>query len=228
MPVNITGVAGTLKAMREFDPNLYKQMNKQIKGAMIPIRDKARGFAPANDKMLSNWTKAGSSEDTIKYRAFPKYDQGETQKNIVYKAGANKRNRNGFSVVHFVANNSAGGAIYETAGRVSGLDGRRTEHIVASRHRFNKKYKTVSGTRRDNNSLNPNAGAQLMAPMGPLVGDRGGVDPRFGNNNYRGRLIFRAWHEDQGRASHAVNLAIDIAVKTFNATNTQAKYTLGA
>ena len=229
MPVNITGVQGTLKNMKEFDNTLYKQMNKQIKSAMMPIRDKARGYAPANAEMLSNWTKAlAFGPQTTKYRPFPKYDQAETQKGIVYKPGANTRNRNGFSVVHFVANNSAGGAIYETAGRVSGLDGRRTEHIVASRHRFNKKYTVVGGTRRDNNSLNPNAGRQLMAPMGPIVGSKGGVDPRYGNTNQQGRLIFRAWAEDQGRATHAVNLAIDIAVKTFNATNTQSGYTLGA
>ena len=228
MPVNITGVQGTLKAMRKFDPDLYKQMNKQIKGAMIPIRDKARGYAPSNSQMLSNWTKAGSSDATIKYRAFPKYDQKETQDGIVYRAGANKANRNGFQVTNYIANNSAGGAIYETAGRISGLDGRKTEHIVASRHRYNKRYTTSSGTRVDNNSLNPNAGRQLMAPMGPIVGDRGRGDPRFGNTNQQGRMIFRAWSEDQGRVTHSVNLAIRVAVNTFNATNTQSGYTLGA
>ena len=229
MPVNITGVSKTLTAMKDFDSDLYKQMNKQIKGAMLPIRDKARGYAPANAEMLSNWVKPlAFGPQSTKYRPFPKYDQSETQKGIVYKPGANKRNRAGFSVVHFVANNSAGGAIYETAGRISGLDGRKTEHVVASRHRFNKRYSMSSGTRQDNNSLNPNAGRQLMAPMGPLVGNKGNSDPRFGNTNARGRLIFRAWDEDQGRASHAVNLAIDTAVKIFNATNTQSGYTLGA
>jgi hypothetical protein len=30
MPVNVTGVQETLKAMRKFDPDLAKQMNKQI------------------------------------------------------------------------------------------------------------------------------------------------------------------------------------------------------
>jgi hypothetical protein len=229
MPVNITGVQGTLKAMRKFDPDLANQMNKQIKRAMIPIRDKARGYAPTNDTMLSNWVKPlAFGPQQTKYRPFPKYDQNETQKGIVYKGGANIRNRNGFQAVYYIANNSAGGAIYETAGRVSGLDGRKTEHIVASRHRINKKYKTVSGTRRDNNSLNPNAGRQLMAPMGPIVGDKGRVDPRFGNNNHQGRLIFRAWYEDQGRVTHAVTLAINTAVATFNATNYQPGFALAA
>jgi hypothetical protein len=226
MPVNITGVQGTLKAMRKFDPDLAKQMNKQIKSVMIPIRDKARGYAPANSTMLSNWTKAGGSDATISYRAFPKYDQSETQKGIIYKQSASKPNRNGFQAVYFIANNSAGGAIYETAGRKSGLNGRRTEHIVASRHRYNKKYSTSSGTKQDNNSLNPNAGKQLMAPMGPLVGNYD--QSRSSRTAATGRLIYRAWGEDQGRVTHAVQLAINIAVTKFNAADYRSGYGLAA
>lgn len=223
MPVNITGVQGTLKAMRKFDPDLAKQMNKQIKNAMIPIRDKARGFAPANSEMLSNWTKTGASDSTINYRAFPKYDQGETQKGIVYKQSASKPNRNGFKAVYFIANNSAGGAIYETAGRKSGLGGRPTTH--QARLKGGGKF-TQSGTKRDNNSLNPNAGRQLMEVMGPLVGNYD--QSRSSRTANTGRLIFRAWAEDQGRVTHAVNLAINVAVATFNATNTANTYGLAA
>jgi hypothetical protein len=223
MPVNITGVQGTLKAMRQFDPDLASQMNKQIKGAMIPIRDKARGYAPANSEMLSNWTKAGGSDATIKYRAFPKYDQSETQKGIIYKQSANKRNRNGFQAVYFIANNSAGGAIYETAGRKSGLGGRPTTH--QARLKGGGSF-TQSGTRRDNNSLNPNAGKQLMAPMGPLVGNYD--QSRSSRTANTGRLIFRAWSEDQGRVTHAVQLAINVAVARFNATDYRSGYGLAA
>ena len=92
MPVNITGVQGTLKAMRQFDPDLAQQMNKQIRNAMIPIRDKARGYAPDNSKMLTNWTNADAfGPQSRKYRAFPKYDQSETQKGIVYRPSANNK-----------------------------------------------------------------------------------------------------------------------------------------
>ena len=78
------------------------------------------------------------------------------------------------------------------------------------------------------NSLNPNAGRQFLEPLGPLYGSRGNIDPRFGNTDQRGRLIYRAWAEDQGRAAHAVNLAINIAVAQFNATNTASAYGLAA
>jgi hypothetical protein len=234
VPVNITGVQGTLKAMRKFDPDLAKQMNTQIRGAMMPIRDKARAFAPNNSEMLSGWVTPGSSDATIKYRAFPKYDQSETQKGIVYRQGANNKGEiagakftRRWQVAYFVANNSPGGAIFETSGRVH-PNGRSQSHIVASRHKVNKRYKEVSGTRRDMNSLNPNAGRQFLAPLGQLYGSRGTIDPRFGNTDQRGRLIYRAWAEDQGRAAHAVNLAINIAVAQFNATNTASAYGMAA
>ena len=237
MPIDITGIDGTLRAMKKFDEDLYKQMNKQIKAVMIPIRDKARSYAPGNSQMLSGWTKAGSSSETINYRAFPKYDQSETKKGIVYRPGKNSKGFGGgqaftrrWQVAYFVANNSAGGAIYETAGRRSGLGGRDPSHVVASRHKLakDKKYKTSSGTRVDNNSLNPNAGLQLMAPMGPLVGARSAELFKGASARNVGRLIFRAWAEDQGRAAHGVNLAINIAVGMFNATNTADKYSLAA
>jgi len=206
MPVNITGVQGTLKALRKVDPDLAKQMNKQIKGAMLPIRDKARGYAPANSAMLSNWTKADAfGPQSRKYRAFPKYDQSEVQAGIVYRQGANNSGEiagakftRRFQLAYFVANNSAGGSIYETSGRKSGPGGNRNVK-----------------------SLNPNAGQQFMERLNPypLVGP---------SQPMQGRLIYRAWAEDQGRAAHAVNLAINTTVAIFNATNTTNTFGLAA
>ena len=60
MPLNITGVEPTLKAMRKFDKDLTKQMNIEIKAAMITIRDKARGDVPQGfPTYLSGWEKRG-------------------------------------------------------------------------------------------------------------------------------------------------------------------------
>lgn len=193
MPVNITGVQSTLKDMRKFDPDLAKEMNKQIKGAMLPIRDKARSFAPGNGSMLSGWKGGSASAATAKYRAFPNYDQSEVQRGIVYRQGSNNKGEvagakfsRRWRVAYFVANNSPGGAIYETSGRKSGPGG-------------NKNTK----------SLNPNAGQQFM--------DRLNSNPLIGNSTpEKGRLVYRAWAEDQGRAAQAVNLAINVAVARFS------------
>ena len=56
MSVTLDGVKETLRAMRKIDPELLKEMNKEIKGIMIPIRDKAREYAPtAAPGGLYNW-----------------------------------------------------------------------------------------------------------------------------------------------------------------------------
>jgi hypothetical protein len=202
--------------MKKFDNDLYKEMNKQIKAVMIPIRDKARGYAPGNGEMLSGWTKAGASSETITYRAFPKYDQSETKKGIVYRPGKNSKGFSGgqsftrkWQVSYFVANNSAGGSIFETSGRKNpgGLPSQ------ASRAGKFSNYKDTSN--RVNKSLNVNAGKQFIASMGQLFGF---------SQPLSGRLIYRAWAEDQGRATHAINLAINTAVSIFNSTTTTDKY----
>jgi hypothetical protein len=211
MPVNVTGVQATLKDMRKFDPDLAKQMNKQIKTAMMPILEKSKAYAPANSEMLSGWTKADAfGPQSRKYRAFPKYDQSEVVKGIIYRQGANNfgevagaKFRRRFQVTHYIANTSAGGAIYETSGRLA----------VAA---------------RPSRSLNSNARAQFLEPLGPIYGTQGTRDPRFGNTDHRGRLIYRAWDEDNGRAARAVNLAIDTAVNQFNARKAVNRYQAAA
>jgi hypothetical protein len=207
MPVNVTGVQATLKAMRKFDPDLAKQMNMQIKTAMMPILNKAQGYAPANSEMLSGWTKADAfGPQSRKYRAFPKYDQAEVVRGIIYRQGANNSGeiagakfKRRFQVTHYIANTSASGAIYETSGR-------------------------LRASRKESRSLNPNARAQFLEPLGPLYGTRGTSDPRFGSTDQRGRLIYRAWDEDNGRAAQAVNLALNVAVGQFNARNAVGRY----
>ena len=211
MPVNVTGVQATLKDMRKFDSDLAKQMNKQIKTAMMPIIEKAQGYAPANSQMLSGWTKADAfGPQSRKYRAFPKYDQSEVVKGIIYRQGANNSGevacakfRRRFQVTHYIANTSAGGAIYETSGR-------------------------LAEAARPSRSLNPNARAQFLEPLGPIYGTQGTRDPRFGNTDHRGRLIYRAWDQDNGRAARAVNLAIDTAVNQFNARKAVGRYKAAA
>jgi hypothetical protein len=138
MPVVVNGVKQLQKAMREVEPNLNKQMSKDIKTAMLIVRDAARGYLPQQNEVLSGWGKGTASADTIKYRAFPAYDYSLAKSLIKYNAGTNKRNRSGYRAAFYVANISAPGAIFETAGR-----------------------KNRRGS-SDSESLNPNAGIQFI------------------------------------------------------------------
>jgi hypothetical protein len=196
MSVKLDGVKETLRAIRKIDPELLKEMNKQIKGIMIPIRDKARGYAPtAAPGGLYNWdegaytkkiTARNSAFRTFnnegRLRRFPLYQAETVRKGIYYSAAPSKRNKNGWSSQYIIANASASGAIYETAGR-----------------------KNPGGSSKSK-SNNPAAGANFINRMGPL----------YGEGASRGRMIFRAWSEDQGRAQAAVVQAIQNTIAAFN------------
>ncbi len=138
MPVVVNGVKQLQKAMKQVEPELNKQMSKDIKTAMLIVRDKARGYLPQQNEVLSGWGKGTSSSETINYRAFPAYDYALAKPLIKYNAGTNRRNNSGFAAAFYVANISAPGAIFETAGRKS------------RRGAANSK------------SLNPNAGIQFI------------------------------------------------------------------
>jgi hypothetical protein len=138
MPVVVNGVKQLQKAMREVEPELNKQMAKDIKTAMLIVRDKARGYLPQQSEVLSGWGKPTSSSGIINYRPFPAYDYSLAKNLIKYNAGTNKRNRSGFAAAFYVANISAPGAIFETAGR-----------------------KNRRGA-PDSQSINPNAGIQFI------------------------------------------------------------------
>ena len=197
MPVSLDGVKDTVKALRKYDPELLKEMNKEIRGVMVPLRDKARSYAPQPvPGGLYNWnegtqgkkiTARNSAFRTFntegRLRRFPFYDHSSAAKGIYYSQAPSKRNRNGWQALYFVANASASGSIYETAGR-----------------------KNPGGDSRSK-SNNPGAGGNFISRMGPLYGS---------GREQRGRMIYRAWHEDQGKAQTAVVQAIFNTIAKFN------------
>jgi len=197
MPVELKGVLATVKAMRKFDPDLLKEMNKEIRGVMIPLRNKARGYAPSpQPDNLYGWTEGSvgkkitarnssfrGAPSTGQKRLFPLYDHRTVVAGIKYSQSPTRRNRSGFKSLYFISNQSAAGSIYETAGRKN------------------------PGGDPQSQSNNPYAGAHFISRMGPLYGDK---------QKERGRLIFRAAEEDRGKAQDAVILAINKAIEKFN------------
>jgi hypothetical protein len=184
--------------MRKFDGVLYKEMNKEIKAAMITIRDKARGDVPIPyPSYLYGWEKGNKPSAAPVFntggrvRAFPLYDASEIKRGIVYRQGKSRVNRAGFAARFYVANNSAAGAIYETAGR-----------------KFPSGQPWVGpkgGGDNVSRSNNPDAGKLFIGAMGSLYGK--GFD--------RGRLIFKAWAKNRGVAEGAAMKAIDKTTMQF-------------
>jgi hypothetical protein len=197
MPVNVTGVKQLQKAMNKISPDLNTRMKADIREAMIPIRNNARNYLPTNADVLSGWTKSLAdltefgSQGYRKYRAFPNYDQSVAKAGIVYSAGLNKANRQGFRAAFYIANKTAGGAIYETAGR-----------------------KNPSGS-DPTLSLNPDASIQFISSLG-------GTSNMRGQDKQKGRALYRAWAEDQGKVIARVVKTIDAVAIRFN-KDTQIK-----
>lgn len=197
MPVELKGVLTTVKAMRKFDPDLLKEMNKEIRDVMVPLRNKARGYAPSpQPDNLYAWAEGSVGKKITKrnsafrqfnvegqVRLFPLYDHKTVVSGIKYSQAPSRRNRNGFRALYYIYNASAAGAIYETAGRKN------------------------PGGDPASKSNNPGAGAHFINRMGPLYGDK---------QKERGRMIFRAAYEDRGKAQDAVILAINKAIEQFN------------
>ena len=149
MPVVVNGVKQLQKAMKDVDKDLNREMSKNVKRAMLIVRDRARGYLPQQSEVLSGWAKGTASIDTIKdpKKLFPPYDYALAIGGVAYSAGQNKRNNSGYRAAFYVYNNSRSGAIFETAGRL------------------NKP--------RGNKSLNPNAPAEFNSAAEMLTSMKG-------------------------------------------------------
>jgi len=188
MPVVVNGVREFLKAIDELDEDMYKNVKNTLKTPMIKVAQKSKDELPSNQNVLSGWLKQAEPMEGQR-RPFPAYDQATARQGIKYKLGPNKKNRSGYSVYNYVSNESASGAIYETAGRkTTGAQGA---------------------------SLNPNAGVQFIQAL-PNVVDAtlAGSVGRRGRKN-KGRVIYKVWAKEQGPIYADLKKALDDAIFAY-------------
>lgn len=216
MPTEVKGAKNLRKAIKKFQPDLAKMTTKEMAAALKPITNKARGYMPSNSQMLSGWTSATSSSNTTNYRHFPKYDQTEAKRGVKYSTTPSKPNKRGFVSLARIINGSAGGAIYETSGRKNpnGQPSQASTRGVFSNY--------IDTSNKVNKSLNPNAGKQFIAranSIGQLVNARPRQQGQSGRvtRKMTGRVIFRAFAEDQGRVTAAIVKAIGNSAIEFKA-----------
>ena len=201
MATQLKGASELRTALRKFEPDLAKELQDEVADLLKPIVKKARGFIPS-DFTPSHWrgdTKTGK---------WPIYNATLMRRGIGYKTTSSKPNRRGFSYAASIANKTASGAIFETAGRKNpgGMQ------------------KAPKGTPRTNknfsHSNNPLAGSQFISALdnaSPLKqGNTRSGSGRRGRYMV-GRLIYRAWAEDGGKTNAAVIKAIEGAANKFRA-----------
>ena len=182
LTIELSGNAEFRKALRTFAPDLEKALKSEIKSALTPVVRQARGFVPSTAP-LSNWNGRSFSEGT-----FPPFNAATIKSKIGYTSTVSKPNKNGFTSMATVFNNSRAGAIYESAGRTNPQGQPWVGPKGPAGHRYS-------------HSRNPKAGEQFINSMPPLTGSLKG----------RGRLIFRAWAENRGVAEGVVRKAISRA-----------------
>ena len=146
---------------------------------------------------LYNW----QDKESIEVRGkFPKYNSGIIRAGLTYTLGTSKTNSRGFQALYSMMNKSPVGAIVETAGRV---------HPFGRQQKANRKYGQSS--KNIGQSNNPNAGRQFVLAMN-------GVGPLKQYDKFergRGRLLYAAYAENQGKALDAVMKAINKAGTEF-------------
>jgi hypothetical protein len=201
MPIEVKGVIALRKALNAYAPDLAKELTSEITKSLKVIQKDARGFIPSMaPNNLYNWNdNAKGKQITAKtsmfrtfntegrLRMFPLYNATEIKRGIVYRTGYGKPNSKGFRSLFRVRNQSAAGAIYETAGRTHPNGDPRSK------------------------SNNPQAGARFVQ-QGALYGKK----TTGSSGDMRGRAIFRAWEQDQGKQLAHIMQAIENTRVKFN------------
>ena len=149
--VEIRGNNDLRKALRNFAPDLEKELKKELRLALMPVVVKARGFVQS-DSPMSGWASRSFSE-----ARFPFYESSTISKGITLSTGVSKPSRNGFTSMATISNSSTAGAIYETAGRKNPAG---QPWVGPKAGGASKKY---------SRSNNPRAGQQFISNLPPLV-----------------------------------------------------------
>ena len=229
MPTELKGAVQLRLALKNYAPDLSKQTQTEMAAALKTVTSVAKGYVPNDGQVLSGWTKTLSGAENFVYRPFPKFNSMQAKAGITYSTTPSKPNKNGFVALARIINKSAAGAIYETAGRKNPdgqPNGQREGRVYRTTGDYYKQgaYQinyylppAVKG-KGYNNSLNPKAGKQFIDNLnstGQLVNARPKGLVGAPGRKLTGRLIFRAWAEDNGRATAAVMKALEKSAANF-------------
>ena len=129
MPVEVRGLKEAKKALKSFNPDIEKNLNKEVRAFAAPVVRKAQGFVENSAGGLTNWTVAGSAKkfkesQPEKRKGFPKFNASTVRRGIRLSTKPTRRNNQGFVSIYRIVNSNAAGAIYETAGRKNANKGK--------------------------------------------------------------------------------------------------------
>lgn len=199
MPVEVKGVIALRKALNAYAPDLAKELTDEITKSLKVIQKDARGFIPSMaPNNLYNWNdQAKGRQITAKTSMFRTFNtEGRLRMFPLYNAAEIK-----------------GGIVYRTGYGKPNSRGFRSLFRVRNKSAAGAIYETAGRTHPNGDprskSNNPNAGARFVQ-QGPLYGRK------KAGSDMRGRAIFRAWEQDEGKQVVHIMQAIENTRVKFN------------
>lgn len=114
MRVTVVGLRDMKKALAQVAPDLKKEMEKNIRLAIQPVRERAQSLVP--NRPLSGWRSGGSGEWASRLG----WDASKVRSGIAIRQGGGRVRTAGVLTAWRLTNANAAGAVYELAGRKSG------------------------------------------------------------------------------------------------------------
>lgn len=197
MPTEVKGVIALRKALNAYAPDLAKELTVEITKSLKVIQKDARGFVP--DKApnnLYNWNENAAGKITARSSMFRTFNtEGRVRMFPLYDAATVKR-----GIVYRTGYGKPNARGFRSLFRVKNMSAAGAIYETAGR-------KNPMGDPKSK-SNNPNAGARFVQ-QGPIFGRK------KEGQDMRGRLLFRAWEQDQGKQMVAIFKAIDKTSEMF-------------
>lgn len=187
MPIRVEGVNEVKRALRRFDPDLFKAMNKEIGTTLKGVANEAKLDVPQVFLSGAADTGAVRRSRTSRKDAFPVYNSSTIRRGLTYSLARKKGNTSGWTAAYSLLNKSRIGAIAEIAGTKNPYGDPRSK------------------------SNNPQAGRQFIEALNKDIG----TIERVGKG--RGRLMYQALAANQGKARDAILKAIETAAMKYKA-----------
>ena len=184
MPVEVKGVMALRKALNAYAPDLAKELTVEITKSLKVIQKSARGFVPNNAPGgLYNWQFDASRKITAENSMFKTFNaKGRVRFFPLYNATEIKR-----------------GIVYRTGYSKPNSKGFRSLFRVKNMSAAGAIYETAG-------RINPSG----VTPQGARFVQQGPIYGRKRNGqDMRGRVLYRAWEQDEGRSTVAIFKAIE-------------------
>jgi len=120
----VYGFRQTKKLMKELEPELFKEMDKALKGKLAPIIQRAKNLTPVS-RPLSNWKTPHNPYSRPSYSPHGKrwdygrleWDTFQAKKQIVVRAGSRRARGKATRAIYQLQSNNPANAVFELMGR---------------------------------------------------------------------------------------------------------------